>query len=98
MSDTKTSAGATILEFLKAKGKKARKAGMATTEEIAAAINKPVKYTYDRLFWLEKREGVLQSTGAGKNRVWRTAKKARPAQSVSEEVAEVSTESASTEA
>ncbi len=79
MSDTKTTAGASILEFLKAKGKKTRQAGTATTEEIAAAIDKPVKYTYDRLFWLEKREGVLQSTGTGKNRVWRTAKKARPA-------------------
>jgi hypothetical protein len=79
MSDTKKTAGEQILEFLRDKGKKARKAGTATTEEIAAAIGKPIKYTYDRLFWMEKKDGVLQSSGVGKARVWRTAKKARPA-------------------
>ncbi len=77
MSDTKKTAGQTMLDHLRAKGKKSRKAGTATTEELAAVIGKSVKYTYDRLYWMEKKDGTLQSTGTGKSRVWRVAMKPR---------------------
>jgi len=79
MSDTKTTAGQTMLDFLRAKGKKARKAGTATTEELATAAGIPVKQAYDRLWWMEKKDFTLVSTGTGKARVWRTAPKARKA-------------------
>lgn len=79
MSDTKKNAGQTMLEFLRAKGKKARKAGTATTEELAAAAGIPIKQAYDRLWWMERKDGVLVSTGTGKNRVWRTRPKPRKA-------------------
>ncbi len=84
MSDTnnatKTPATSTlIVEFLNAKGRKNRKAGTATTEEIAAAIGKPLKYTYDRLYWLAKRENRLLMVGSGKAAVWRSVPKARKA-------------------
>lgn len=77
MSDTKTTAGQTMLDHLRAKGKKARKAGTATTEELATVAGIPVKEAYDRLWWLEKKSGLLVSTGTGKARVWRTAPKVR---------------------
>lgn len=80
MSDAKKkNAGETMLEFLRAKGKKARKAGTATTEELAAAAGIPVKQAYDRLWWMEKKDGTLVSTGTGKNRTWRTTPKPRKA-------------------
>ena len=77
MSDTKKNAGQVMLDFLKAKGKKARKAGTATTEELAAAAGIPVKQAYDRLWWMERKDNVLVSTGTGKSRVWRTTPKPR---------------------
>lgn len=77
MSDAKKTAGQIMLDHLKAKGKKARKAGTATTEELAAAAGIPVKQAFDRLWWLEKKSGVLVSTGTGKNRTWRTTPKPR---------------------
>lgn len=89
MSDTKKTAGQTMLDYLRAKGKKARKAGTATTEELAAVIGKSVKYTYDRLYWMEKKDGTLQSTGTGKARVWRVAMKPRKK---TEETTQASTE------
>lgn len=82
MSDAKKNAknaGNTMLEFLRAKGKKARKAGTATTEELAAAAGIPIKQAYDRLWWMESKDGTLTSTGTGKNRVWRTTPKPRKA-------------------
>lgn len=78
MDNTKN-AGATMISYLAAKGKKSRKAGTATTEELAEVIGKTVKYTYDRLFWLAKREGKLLMVGSGKAAVWRSMPKARKA-------------------
>lgn len=78
MDNTKN-AGATMISYLAAKGKKSRKAGTATTEELAEVIGKTVKYTYDRLFWLAKREGKLLMVGSGKAAVWRSVPKARKA-------------------
>ena len=36
---------------------------------------------------MEKKDGTLQSTGTGKARVWRTAKKARPSKDEAVEAA-----------
>lgn len=89
---TKTTATSTlIIEFLAAKGKKSRKAGTATTEEIAAAVGKPLKYTYDRLFWLAKRENRLLMTGSGKTAVWRSVPKLRKAKAAPAEASETVT-------
>jgi hypothetical protein len=77
-----------IVEFLAAKGRKARKAGVATTEEIAAHIGQSVKYTYDRLWWLAKKEGKLLMIGSGKAATWRSVPKARKAAQSAPEVAE----------
>lgn len=79
MSDTKKTAGETMLDHLRAKGKKARKAGTATTEELATVAGIPVKQAYDRLWWMEKKDGTLVSQGTGKARVWRTTPKPRKA-------------------
>lgn len=82
---TKTpSASSLMIEFLAAKGRKNRKAGTATTEEIAAAIGKSVKYTYDRLWWLAKKESKLLMVGSGKAAVWRSIPKARKAKAEAE--------------
>lgn len=82
---TKTpSASSLMIEFLAAKGRKNRKAGTATTEEIAAAIGKSVKYTYDRLWWLAKKESKLLMIGSGKAAVWRSIPKARKAKAEAE--------------
>lgn len=94
MSDAKKNAGQTMLDFLRAKGKKARKAGTATTEELAAAAGIPVKEAYDRLWWLEKKSGLLVSTGTGKNRIWRTTPKPRKKVGVVETPAEQTQDSA----
>jgi hypothetical protein len=82
MSDTKVtkpSLSSLAIEFLAAKGRKNRKAGTATTEEIATAIGYPLKQTYDRLYWLAKRESRLLMIGSGKAAVWRSMPKARKA-------------------
>lgn len=84
MSDTNTTAkkpatSDLIVEFLRAKGKAKKQAGIATTQEIAEALGLPLKYTYDRLYWLAKREHRLLMTGSGKTATWRTPIKARKA-------------------
>ncbi len=78
MDNTKN-AGATMISYLAAKGKKSRKAGTATTEELAEVIGKSVKFTYDRLYWLAKRESKLLMIGSGKAAVWRSVPRARKA-------------------
>jgi len=75
--DKTPSASDTMIAYLAAKGKKSRKAGTATTEELAEVIGKSIKYTYDRLFWLAKRESRLLMTGSGKAAVWRSVPKVR---------------------
>jgi len=77
---TKSPATSTrIFEFLAAKGKKSRKAGTASTEEIAEALDLPIKYCYDRLYWMAKRENRLLMVGSGKAALWRSVPKARKA-------------------
>jgi hypothetical protein len=68
-----------IVEFLRAKGKAKKQAGTATTQEIADHIGKSVKYAYDRLWWLAKKESRLIMIGSGKTAVWRSVPKARKA-------------------
>lgn len=80
----KPSASSLMIEFLAAKGRKSRKAGTATTEEIAAHIGQSVKYTYDRLWWLAKKESKLLMVGSGKAAVWRSIPKARKAKAEAE--------------
>ena len=75
----KSSLSSLIVEFLAAKGKKSRKAGIATTEELATAVGYPLKQVYDRAYWLAKREGKLQMTGSGKAALWRSVPKVRKA-------------------
>ncbi len=73
----KSSLSSLIVEFLAAKGRKSRKAGTATTEELATATGYPIKQCYDRCYWLAKRESKLLMTGSGKSAVWRSVPKVR---------------------
>ena len=85
----KPSLSSLAIEYLAAKGRKNRKAGTATTEEIAEAIGYPLKQTYDRLYWLAKRENRLLMAGSGKAAVWRSMPKARKTKPEAEAVTEV---------
>lgn len=78
MSDTsspKRNSGKIMMDHLREIGRAKKKAGMATTVELALVAGIPVSQAYSRLFWLEAREGKLESTGKGINRVWRLARK-----------------------
>jgi predicted HTH transcriptional regulator len=44
--------------------------GPLTTEKLAQITNLSVKDAFSRLWWLQKREGLLKSTGRGKERLW----------------------------
>lgn len=92
MNDTTTAAKTPatsdlIVDFLNAKGRKARKAGIATTQEIADHIGKSLKYTYDRLWWLAKKDNRLLMIGSGKTAQWRSVPKARKAKAEAAEAA-----------
>lgn len=76
MSDTKKrNAGKLMMAHLATIGRAKKKAGTATTEELAKAAGIPVDQAYSRLYWLEVKEGVLESTCKGAVRVWRLARK-----------------------
>lgn len=75
MNDTKRSAGKLMMNHLAQKGKGTKKAGTASTEELAAVAGIPVAQAYSRLYWLETKDGKLESTGKGVARVWRLARK-----------------------
>lgn len=47
-----------------------RRARPCTTEELAAAAGIPAKDAYSRLWWLQKVDGLLKSSGHGKERRW----------------------------
>jgi predicted HTH transcriptional regulator len=59
-----TSAGETMMNALKRRGKP------MTTEALAELAGLSVKDAYSRLWWLQKKEGLLKSTGRGKERQW----------------------------
>ena len=42
-----------------------------TTEALAKSAATELKSVFSRLYWLEKKEGLLVSSGKGKKRVWR---------------------------
>jgi len=62
--NTKKAAGETMLNTLEAA------AGPLTTAELAEAAGLSTKDAYSRLWWLQKKDGVLKSTGHGKERRW----------------------------
>lgn len=57
-------AGEKMMAALKRKGKP------MTTEELAGIAGVSVKDAYSRLWWLQKKERLLKSTGHGKERQW----------------------------
>jgi hypothetical protein len=75
MSDTKRNAGKLMMARLAEIGRTKKKVGTATTVELAEAAGIPVSQAYSRLYWLEARDGVLESVGKGTKRVWRRARK-----------------------
>lgn len=58
------SAGEKMMAALKRRGKP------MTTEELAGIAGLSVKDAYSRLWWLQKKEHLLKSTGRGKERQW----------------------------
>lgn len=58
------SIGEVMMAALKRRGK------AMTTEELAKVAGCSEKDAYSRLWWLQKREGLLKSTGHGKEREW----------------------------
>lgn len=58
------SAGEKMMNALKRRGKP------MTTEELAGVAGLSVKDAYSRLWWLQKKEGLLKSSGHGKERQW----------------------------
>ncbi len=59
-----------------AKRQKNDRAGL-TTEALAKVADISLKDAYSRLWWLEKKEALLVSTGKGKEKVWRLSSKGR---------------------
>ncbi len=57
-------AGEKMMSALKRRGKP------MTTEQLAEIASLSVKDAYSRLWWLQKKEGLLKSTGRGKERQW----------------------------
>ena len=72
------SAGETMMTKIRDHAKRAKndKAGLST-EALAKAADISLKDAYSRLWWLEKKEGLLVSTGKGKEKVWRLSSKGR---------------------
>lgn len=77
-SEPVRSAGEIMLTKLRdhAKRSKNPKIGLST-EVLATAAGVSLKDGYSRLWWLESKEGLLVSTGKGKERVWRLSSKGR---------------------
>jgi predicted HTH transcriptional regulator len=63
-NDHTKSAGEKMMSALKRKG------SAMTTEELAKVSGLSLKDAYSRLWWLQKKEGLLKSTGRGKERQW----------------------------
>ncbi len=58
--------------------KQLNKRGKATTEELAVSLKATEKDVYSRAWWLAAKDGLLKSTGHGKQRTWKlTAKGAK---------------------
>lgn len=70
-NDTTKTAGEKMMNALK------RRNEAMTTEELAKVSGLSVKDAYSRLWWLQKKEGLLKSTGRGKERQWQFSAKGR---------------------
>ena len=80
MSDNKRNAGKLMMDHLATIGRAKRKAGTATTEELAAAAGIPVGQAYSRLWWMENKDGTIFSIGGkGNTKMWRLVPKRKPA-------------------
>lgn len=77
MSNSKRNVGQMMIDHLLAVGRAKRKAGTATTAELAEVAGIPTSQAYSRLYWLEVKDARLESTGKGANRVWRLAKRVK---------------------
>lgn len=77
MSNSKRNVGQMMIDHLLAVGRAKRKAGTATTAELAEVAGIPTSQAYSRLYWLEVKDGRLESTGKGSSRVWRLAKRVK---------------------
>lgn len=74
---TKT-AGATMMAKIRDHAKRVKNdKATLTTEALAEVAGVSVKDAYSRLYWLEKKEGLLVSTGKGKTKAWRLSSKGR---------------------
>ena len=75
---TEKRAGETMMTKIRDHAKRAKndKAGLST-EALAKVADISLKDAYSRLWWLEKKEGLLVSTGKGKEKVWRLSSKGR---------------------
>lgn len=71
-------AGETMMAKIRDHAKRAKndRAGLST-EALAKAADVSLKDAYSRLWWLEKKEGLLVSTGKGKEKQWRLSSKGR---------------------
>lgn len=47
-----------------------KKKGPLTTEQLSEIVGLSLKDTYSRAWWLQRKEGLLKSTGHGKTRTW----------------------------
>ncbi len=73
----KRNSGKIMMDHLREIGRAKKKAGTATTAELAAVAGISIGQAYSRLYWLEVREGKLESTGKGEHRVWRLARRTK---------------------
>lgn len=74
--------GQKMIDHLLAVGRKTRRAGTATTAELAEVAGVPVSQAYSRLYWLAFKQDpavIAVVSGKGASRVWRLAPKAKPA-------------------
>ena len=78
-SSKKRNVGKIMMDHLLEIGRAKKKAGQANTVTLAMVAGIPVSQAYSRLFWLETREGKLESVGKGEARVWRLARRSKRA-------------------
>lgn len=77
-SEPTRTAGEIMMTKLRDHAKRSKNPKAAlTTVALAEAAGISLKDAYSRAWWLESKEGLLVSTGKGKERVWRLSSKGR---------------------
>jgi len=77
-SEPVRSAGEIMLTKLRDHAKRSKNPKAAlTTVVLAEAAGISLKDAYSRAWWLESKDGLLISTGKGKDRLWRLSSKGR---------------------